>query len=205
MGDEKRGGGFSEGSRVELFAFVESSRKKKPKKPPLASRRSLKTKAFGVAGLNGLRSGATSHLGTSQETKSRHLSRQTKVKLKRKEKKKPFLVPRQEGEERKKHSQQLRPQDHGHRLAGVVAAEAELEEVAGAAGLGAEHAGRAPDGRQVEVFGLAGSHPDLVPQGVVDHGVALLAAGGGGGWGWAKVSSQSLSRFKQRRCCTQLV
>lgn len=63
----------------------------------------------------------------------------------------------------------------------MVAAEAELEEVAGAAGLGAEHAGRAPDGRQVEVFGLAGSHPDLVPQGVVDHGVALLAAGGGGG------------------------
>lgn len=87
------------------------------------------------------------------------------------------------GRREKKHSQQLRPQDHGHRLAGVVAAEAELEEVAGAAGLGAEHAGRAPDGRQVEVFGLAGSHPDLVPQGVVDHGVALLAAGGERGGG----------------------
>lgn len=58
----------------------------------------------------------------------------------------------------------------------MVAAEAQLEEVAGAAGLGTEHAGRAPDGRQVEVFGLAGSHPDLVPQCVVNHAVALLAA-----------------------------
>lgn len=59
----------------------------------------------------------------------------------------------------------------------MVAAEAQLEEVAGAAGLGAQHAGRAADGRQVEVFGLAGSHPDLVPQRVVDHAVALLAVG----------------------------
>lgn len=38
-----------------------------------------------------------------------------------------------------------------------------------------EHAGRAPDGRQVEILRLAGAHPDLVPQGVVDHGVAVLA------------------------------
>lgn len=118
------------------------------------------------------------------------------MKLKRKEKPFRFLVRR---EEREKHSLQLRPQDHGHRFAGVVAAEAELEEVAGAAGLGAEHAGRAPDGRQVEVFGLAGSHPDLVPQGVVDHAVALLAAGGG------QRFPVSRSGFKQRRCCSELV
>lgn len=39
----------------------------------------------------------------------------------------------------------------------------------------AEHAGRAPDGRQVEVLRLAGAYPDLVPQGVVDHGIAVLA------------------------------
>lgn len=58
----------------------------------------------------------------------------------------------------------------------MVASEAQLEEVAGAVLLGAEHAGRAPNGRQVDVFRLAGAHPDLVPQSVVDHAVALLAA-----------------------------
>lgn len=39
----------------------------------------------------------------------------------------------------------------------------------------AQHAGGAPDRRQAEILGLAGAHPDLVPQSVVDHGVALLA------------------------------
>lgn len=39
----------------------------------------------------------------------------------------------------------------------------------------AEHAGCASDGRQVEVLGLAGAHPDLVPQGVVDDRVTVLA------------------------------
>lgn len=85
-----------------------------------------------------------------------------------------FLVRREERDD--KHSQQLRPQDHGHRFSRVVAAESQLQEVAGAAGLGAKHASGAPDGRQVEILGLAGSHPDLVPQCVVNHAVALLTA-----------------------------
>lgn len=39
----------------------------------------------------------------------------------------------------------------------------------------AKHAGRASDGGQAEVLRLAGAHPDLVPQGVVDDGVTVLA------------------------------
>lgn len=74
-----------------------------------------------------------------------------------------------------RHSQQLRPQDHGDFFARVVAAETQAEKMAGAGLPRAEHAGRAPDGRQVEILRLAGAHPDLVPQGVVDHGVAVLA------------------------------
>lgn len=76
---------------------------------------------------------------------------------------------------KKRHSQQLRPQDHGDFFARVVAAETQAEKMAGAGLPRAEHAGRAPDGRQVEILRLAGAHPDLVPQGVVDHGVAVLA------------------------------
>lgn len=73
------------------------------------------------------------------------------------------------------HSQQLRPQDHRHFLARVVASETQLEEVACASLPWAEHAGSAPDGRQVEILGLAEAHPDLVSQSVVYHCVALLA------------------------------
>lgn len=39
----------------------------------------------------------------------------------------------------------------------------------------AEHAGCASDGRQVEVLRLAGTHPDLVPQGIINDGVIVLA------------------------------
>lgn len=68
----------------------------------------------------------------------------------------------------------------------MVATETQAEEIAGAGLPRAEHAGRASDGRQVEVLGLAEAHPDLVPQGVVDDGVTVLAgrdgkSGGGGG------------------------
>lgn len=73
------------------------------------------------------------------------------------------------------HSQQLRPQDHGHFLAGMVAPETQMEKMACATLPWAKHAGSAPDGRQVETLGLAGAHPDLVPQSVVYHGVTLLA------------------------------
>lgn len=75
----------------------------------------------------------------------------------------------------KVHSQQLCPKDHGHLLAGVVATETQAEKMVAASLLGAQHAGRAPDRGQVEVLGLAGAHPDLISEGVVDHGVALLA------------------------------
>lgn len=57
----------------------------------------------------------------------------------------------------------------------MVATETQAEEVAGAGLPRAEHAGRASGGRQVEVLGLEGAHPDLVPQGVVDDGVTVLA------------------------------
>lgn len=75
---------------------------------------------------------------------------------------------------KKKHSQQFRPQDHGHFFTGVVATETQTEKMVGAGLPGAEHAAGGPDRWQVEVFGLAGTHPDLVPQSVVYHGVALL-------------------------------
>lgn len=73
-----------------------------------------------------------------------------------------------------RNSQQLRPQDHGDFFARVVATETQAEIVAGAGLPRAEHAGRGPDGRQVEVLRTE-AHPDLVPQGVVDHGVTVLA------------------------------
>lgn len=95
---------------------------------------------------------------------------------------------RREEKNKKRHSQQLRPQDHGDFFARVVAAETQAEEMAGAGLPRAEHAGRAPDGRQVEILRLAGAHPDLVPQGVVDHGVAVLA-GKDGPLGESSISS----------------
>lgn len=73
-----------------------------------------------------------------------------------------------------KHSQQLRPQDHLHLVTGVVAMETKSENVVCAGLPWAQHAGGASDRRQVEVLRLAGAHPDLVPQGVVYHRVALL-------------------------------
>ena len=57
----------------------------------------------------------------------------------------------------------------------MVATEAQTEEMIGAGLPRAQHAAGASDRRQVEILGLTGAHPDLVPQGVVDHGVALLA------------------------------
>lgn len=57
----------------------------------------------------------------------------------------------------------------------MVASEGESEEVVGAALFGAEHAGCASDWRKIKVLGLAGTHPDLISQGVVDHSVAVLA------------------------------
>lgn len=57
----------------------------------------------------------------------------------------------------------------------MVAKETQAEKMAGSGLPRAEHAGRASDGRQVEVLGLAGAHPDLVPEGVVDDGVTVLA------------------------------
>lgn len=72
------------------------------------------------------------------------------------------------------HSQQLCPQDHLHLFTRVVAPETQLEKVVGAALPRAQHAGRAPDRRQVEILRLAGAYPDLIPQSVVDHAVALV-------------------------------
>lgn len=77
------------------------------------------------------------------------------------------------------HSQQVRPQDHGNLFTRVVAAEVQAEEVIGAGLPEAQHAGGDSDGGQVEVLGLAAAHPDLVPQGVVDHRVTVLAKDAG--------------------------
>lgn len=73
-----------------------------------------------------------------------------------------------------RHSQQLRPQDHGHLIAGVVATETQTEKMVGASLPRAEHAGGASDRWQVDILWLAGAHPDLVPQSVVYYGVTLL-------------------------------
>lgn len=76
---------------------------------------------------------------------------------------------------KKMHSQQLRPQDHRHLFAWMVATEMQTEKMACASLPWAEHAGSASDGRQVEILRLAGAHPDLVPESVVYHVVTLLA------------------------------
>lgn len=85
------------------------------------------------------------------------------------------VTQKAEEEKNRRHSQQLRPQDHGDVFARVVAAETQAEKMAGASLPRAEHAGRGSDGGQAEVLGLAGAHRDLVPQGVVDDGVTVLA------------------------------
>lgn len=73
------------------------------------------------------------------------------------------------------HSQQLRPEDHGHLVTRVVATETQTEKMVGAGLPRAQHAGGASDRGQVEVLGLTGAHPDLISESVVYHSVALLA------------------------------